>query len=343
MEVKSGTGLSETTTGEIHAQLRPSTFARLVSGETFSRTIVAVIYAEMLRAVLFLLFVAANSARAQSGLNALPEIELSQLSQRDPNPLGGAALAIHPQDWKHAETEHFIYHFAHSYVATPISVEAEFHYRVVAKELERDQPPGDTKSHIYIFERPEEWQQFQVLGELERWTGGIHSQGSLFIVRNPAYKFADNSLGHEIVHLVLHRFYTDAIPCWLNEGFAQYVSKGAHASYQRARGYIAKPHSEAIAPQNLIPLSTLVAMTYPPTDGVEIFYEESERLVRFFAATDKPSFLTLLDALARHQPFESAFFRIYAGKFASISVLEEKFREYAAKDFGTTLQQGDTE
>ena len=39
-----------------------------------------------------------------------------------------------------------------------VSVEAEFRYRVVAKELEREQPAGDTKSHIYIFERPEEWQ-----------------------------------------------------------------------------------------------------------------------------------------------------------------------------------------
>ena len=91
-------------------------------------------------------------------MGALPEVEFSQLSQRDPNPLGEKALAIHADQWKHAETEHFIYHFVHSYVAAPVSMEAEFHYRVVAKELEREQPAGDTKSHIYIFERPEEWQ-----------------------------------------------------------------------------------------------------------------------------------------------------------------------------------------
>ncbi len=168
--------------------------------------------------------------------SSLPEIEFSQLSQRDPNPLGEKALAIHPEQWKHAETDHFIYHFVHSYVATPVSVEAEFHYRVIAKELERDQPAGDVKSHIYIFERPEEWQQFQVFGNLEPWSGGIHSAGSLFVQRNPAYKFSNNLLGHEIVHLVLHRFYADGIPCWLDEGFAQFISKDAHASYQRARG-----------------------------------------------------------------------------------------------------------
>jgi len=274
-----------------------------------------------------------------TGLNSLPDVEFSQLSQRDPNPLGEKALAIHPEQWKHAETEHFIYHFVHSYVATPVSVEAEFHHRVIAKELERDQPPTDTKSHIYIFERPEEWQQFQVFGKLEPWSGGIHSAGSLFIQRNPAYKFSNNLLGHEIVHLVLHRFYTDGIPCWLDEGFAQYISKDAHAAYERARGYIAKPHSEAIAPQELIPLTALVAMTHPPSDRVASFYDESERLVRFLAATDKPSFLALLDALARHQPLETVLPRLYGGKFANITMLEEKFREYATKDFGTSLQQ----
>ena len=271
--------------------------------------------------------------------SSLAEVEFSALSQRDPNPLGEKALAVHPGQWKHAETEHFIYHFAHSYVATPVSVEAEFHYRVIAKELERDQPPTDTKSHIYIFERPEEWQQFQVFGKLEPWSGGIHSAGSLFIQRNPAYKFSNNLLGHEIVHLVLHRFYTDGIPCWLDEGFAQYISKDAHAAYERARGYIAKPHSEAIAPQELIPLAALVAMTHPPSDRVASFYDESERLVRFLAATDKPSFLALLDALARHQPLETVLPRLYGGKFGNITTLEEKFREYATKDFGTSLQQ----
>jgi len=286
----------------------------------------------------------ATSAVAQiNESSSLPEIEFSQLSQRDPNPLGEKALAIHPEQWKHAETDHFIYHFVHSYVATPVSVEAEFHYRVIAKELERDQPASDVKSHIYIFERPEEWQQFQVFGNLEPWSGGIHSAGSLFIQRNPAYKFSNNLLGHEIVHLVLHRFYADGIPCWLNEGFAQFISKDAQASYQRARGYVSKPHSDAIAPQDLIPLSVLTAATHPFSDRVHIFYDESERLVRFLAATDKPAFLGLLDALARHQPFESALPRSYPGKFANTASLEEKFRDYASKDFGTSLQQASNE
>ena len=120
----------------------------------------------MFRLVLCSLLLALVSARSQ-GLNALPEVEFSQLSQQDPNPLGEKALAINPDQWKHGETEHFIYHFVHSYVVTPVSIEAEFHYRVIIKELEREQPAGDIKSHIYIFERPEDWRQFQSLGKLE--------------------------------------------------------------------------------------------------------------------------------------------------------------------------------
>ncbi|MBV9619167.1 MAG: hypothetical protein JO201_08140 [Verrucomicrobia bacterium] len=275
--------------------------------------------------------------------SSLQEIEFSQLSQQDPNPLGEKALAIHPEQWKHAESEHFIYHFVHSYVATPVSVEAEFHYRVIAKELEREQLTTDIKSHIYIFERPEEWQQFQAFGRLEKWTGGIHSAGSLFIQRNPAYKFSNNSLGHEIVHLVLHRFYTDSIPSWLDEGLAQFISKDAHASYQRARGYISKPHAESIALQDLIPVATLVALRQPPSDQVHTFYNESERLVRFLAMTDKPAFLNLLDALARHQPFEATLARFYLANFPNLSSLDEKFRDYASKDFGSSLQQASNE
>jgi hypothetical protein len=50
-----------------------------------------------------------------------------------------------------------------------------------------------------------------------------------------------------------------------------------------------------------------------------------------------------LDALARHQPFETAFSRIYVGKFASTMAMEQQFAEYAAKDTGTTLQQAANE
>jgi hypothetical protein len=270
------------------------------------------------------------------GVGSLPELSQTELSSQDRNALGATALAIHPQDWKHAETDHFIYHFVHSYVATPVAVEAEFYWRVAAQELGR--PETQDKSHIYIFERPDDWKQFQAGAVLEPWTGGIQSDGSLFIVRDPSFKFADNSLGHEIVHLVLYRFYGRGIPLWLNEGVAEFVSKGAHASFQRARGYLAKAKSQPIPPEQLFPISTLGTMTYPKADRIETFYGESEKLVRFLAAADKPQFLALLELIARGAPFDRALGQTYPTRFPNIASLEEAFRAYAAKDLGSTLQ-----
>ena len=266
---------------------------------------------------------------AGSGLNALPEIAFSQLSQPDQNTLGAKALALDSAAWKHGETEHFIYHYQRSFVATPVAVEAEFYFRVVARELGRPDVPWPQKAHIYIFEQPTAWEAFQGVGGLEPWTGGIQSGGSLFIVRNPAYRFTDNSLGHEVAHLVLHRLYGSRIPLWLNEGFAQYVSKGAHASYQRARGYLSKPSSHGVAEEKLFPLATLATMNYPPADQVRTFYDESERLVRFLASSEKTKFLELLELLASGQRLDDALART---NFPPVAELEEKFATYVSKD-----------
>ncbi len=271
---------------------------------------------------------------SSSGLNALPELDLKSLSQLDWNPLGARALAIRPQEWKHGETEHFIYHFVHSYVATPISIEAEFNYRVIAEELGlTTMPAASGKSHIYIFEKPEDWKLFQGSAHLEPWTGGIHSSGSLFILRDPSYKFSDNSLGHEIAHLILFRVYQRILPRWLDEGFAEYISRLARASYQRARNYNARPHSQSIPADRLIPLARLTTLIdYPPGEEIRVFYHESERLVRFLASADPLAFRALLDSVARGEAFDTALSRHYSARFLDAAALQTAFGAYASKD-----------
>lgn len=273
-----------------------------------------------------------------AGLDSLPEVDFSALSQPDHNPLGAQALAIRSQDWKHGETEHFIYHFIHSYVATPISVEAEFHFRVIAQQLGLEtMPGGSAKSHIYIFENAQDWKSFQAQARLEPWTGGIHSRGSLFIVRDPAYRFANNSLGHEIAHLVLFRAYGRPLPLWLEEGFAEYVSRVTRASYQRARNYNARPYSDSISAQQLIPLAQLTALVeYPQREQIDLFYNESERLVRFLVSTDPAGFRGFLDAIAQGESFDTALSRNYAGRFVDVATLDKEFYPYASKDAVTS-------
>lgn len=287
-------------------------------------------------AVIFLASII-TSRQAGAGLNGLAEVELSALTQQDESVLGVKALTIHPQAWRHAETTHFIYHYERSFVATPVSVEAEFYFRVVMQELAKENAPWPAKTHIYIFEQPGDWESFQTAGMLEPWTGAIQSGGGLFILRNPEYKFADNSLGHEITHLVLHRLYGAGIPLWLNEGFAQFASKGAHASYRRARGYIAKPSSHAAAAENFFPLATLATMkTYPHEEQVDSFYNESERLVRFLVAADRSRFPEFLESLAEGATFERGLLLSYGARYPTIAALEDNFRPYALSDSGNT-------
>ena len=111
-----------------------------------------------------------------------------------------------------------------------------------------------------------------------------------------------------------------------------------HEALAIARGPDARRDLVAVAEEKLFPLQTLISMSYPPSDQVQTFYNESEKLVCFLALTDKKSFLSFLDALGRHQPFETALFQNYGTKFLTPEALEEKFRDYAANEMGTSLQ-----
>ena len=62
------------------------------------------------------------------------------------------------------------------------------------------------------------------------------------------------------------------------------------------------------------------------------FYGESEKLVRFLAATDKQQFLAFFDALAHGNKFESALWKTFGARFPSLDALDREFKEDAAKD-----------
>jgi hypothetical protein len=281
-------------------------------------------------------------ALAQQGegvdLGNFKEIPFSQLSDRNMTPLGQAALAIRSADWKHAESTNFIYHFFHGFVAAPVSVEAEFYYKVIAQEMQKDTTQWERKSHIFIFEQPEDWAAFQKRGSLDPWTGGIHSGGSLFIQRNPQFKFKDNTLGHEITHLVVDRFFGSGVPLWLNEGYAEYASLRCYAAFNRARGYLARPKSRSVPEGMYIPVDRLAGMMSYPQDvaQVSVFYNESERLVRFLSAADKHGFNTFFEAISKGNRFETALSKGFGSRFMNLDALDREFKVYAIQDHGST-------
>lgn len=271
---------------------------------------------------------------------ALPEVTLTQLSDRALTPLGQAALGIRAGDWKHAETANFIYHYFQSFIAAPVSVEAEFYYRVIAQELEKDATQWERKCHIYIFERSEDWAEFQKRGALDPWTGGIHAAGSLFIRRDPQMKFKGSTLGHEVAHLVVERFFGAGVPLWLNEGYAEYAASRCYAAFHRARGYAARPISRAVPVGLFLPVAQLTALLAYPQEvaQVGVFYNESERLVRFLSATDKRGFGVLLEALSKGNRFDTALTKGFGSRFINLDALDRAFKAYAIHENGEPLQ-----
>jgi hypothetical protein len=286
---------------------------------------------------LLLLTACASTALAEADFKEIP---FASITDRNISPLGNKALAIRAAEWKHAESAHFVYHFFQSFVAAPVSVESEFFYSIVAKELGRDTSQWERKCHVFIFDKQEDWNQFKVSGQLDPWTGGLCAGGELFLVRDAQRKWKGDTLGHEVTHLVVHRFVGLGIPLWLNEGFAEYAASRGYAAFWRARGYKANPRSQAVNPAQFIPIASLTSMVSYPADELQVatFYNESERLVRFLSATDKASFLKFFEALAQGNHFDTALNKAFGSKFFNTEALEKAFKEYATKDHGTSVQ-----
>jgi hypothetical protein len=269
------------------------------------------------------------------GINALPEVALSQLSDPGTSRLGQAALAVRPADWKHSETDHFILHFFHNFVAAQAAVELEYYYHAISTELHRDTSAWERKSHVYIFENDADWHAFQGKAQLDPWTGGIHSEGNLFIIRNPANKFSGRALGHETAHLVVYRFFGAGIPLWLNEGYAENSSIRIYAGLERTRGYSSTPRSAVLTASNYIPVADLTSATTYPDDvtKVRVFYQESEKLTGYLRSQGQDGFVTFLDAISHGSRLDTALWKGFGARFATIDALDREFSTYAQRPY----------
>jgi hypothetical protein len=188
---------------------------------------------------------------------------------------------------------------------------------------------------VYIFENQDDWHAFQTKAQLDPWTGGIHSEGNLFIIRNPAFKFEGRSLGHETAHLVLYRFFGAGIPLWLNEGYAENSSIRFYAGLERRRGYNSSPRSAVLTATNYIPVAILTsAVTYPDdVTQIPIFYQESERLVAFLRAQGNDGFITFLNALSHGSRLDTALWKGFGARFPSVDSLNREFSVYAQRAY----------
>ncbi len=289
-----------------------------------------------LPAVLLALLAATASPAQEPAPNVaeagLKEVAIGELSSPSPNAPGQAALAVRREAWKHAETENFIYHFRDPAAAKQVAIEAEFYFRVIARDLRKAGERGSGKARIFIFDGPGDWDAFRRAVKLDPWTGGAYVGNELFVKRE-GDKFQGASLGHEVAHLVLHRFFGDRIPLWLNEGYAEHISRVLYAAFYRARGYRAKPRFAVLTAEDFLPLERLASATSYPTAEREVlaFYIEAQKLVSYLKAQSADQFAQFLAEGARGSSFDSALNSAFGGRFNSRSDLETQFKVEALK------------
>lgn len=266
---------------------------------------------------------------AGTAFGSLPEfaeIPLSQVTQQDLSLQGQRALSIRPQEWRHAETPHFVLHFFHSFIAAPVSVEAEFYDRYITADLGLESAGSAMKTHLYLFETREDWAVFCQSVALEPWTGAVTMGNSLFVPRYPELKWKGNALGHEIAHMLVHRSVGKQLPLWLEEGYAEDVSDRGYKTFYRARGYQALPREKSLP--GWIALARLTTFTtYPAPAEVTAFYRESRSLTAFLIReAGKERFLELFKAMARGTSFATALPAVCGSRWNSLDALERAFQ-----------------
>lgn len=246
---------------------------------------------------------------------------------------GRGALELEGVAWQHAESEHFIYHFANRWMAERAAGEAETFYVAVKRDLKVEEDRWEEKVHLFLFEAGEFWNAFVEKFGVDRWSGGLCNGTEIFTLAPPrAAPFTGIVLPHEIAHLAVNRFVRGRLPVWLSEGFAEQQARKHFVAYTRPKGYRFLLSPTVVAEESYLPLAELGAASGYPDDParVAVFYAESARLVQMLIE-DHPddNFLEFLQRMADGAKFENAWNLVYGKRYRDLDAFEEKFRAAA--------------
>ena len=194
--------------------------------------------------------------------------------------------------------------------------------------LDVSEDSHEKKIQVYIFENRTAWEEFK-LNSAERLPGAeaYTSGDEIYIYRDPFFLAPQQTLAHEITHVVVAHFLERIPPLFLNEGLAVFLSYKALALQADGNEY-AFHTVRLIEQENFIPLKTLISLkTYP--DNPAYFYQEAELFTRYMVYTyGKKNFYRLLKETASGQDFGRALYEVY---FTDAETLEEEFKKYALK------------
>ncbi|MDD4737426.1 MAG: hypothetical protein PHP44_15115, partial [Kiritimatiellae bacterium] len=122
-------------------------------------------------------------------------------------------------NWRHAQTAHFTVHYERKDFARHVARLAEFLYAYMAEELGVTEDRVEGRSHIFIFNNARRWEEFtETISGPGEWAFSFVYGPDMFLQRAGARHESSEIVAHEMVHVILFRFYGRPPPLWLNEG-----------------------------------------------------------------------------------------------------------------------------
>lgn len=255
---------------------------------------------------------------------ALSPLGFGQLSDRDLSPEGRAALSKNKEDWKHAESRHFIFHFKDEKLVATVYEGAETYYNWIKNLFKISEDPWKKKVHIFVFEDEDQWKEFASKYSPFGTAHGFTNGWELYMVRGKHWMTPRKIIAHELTHVILFRFLDGRIPLFLNEGFSEYVSFRVLGLYTGGNQYALRSFDK-IKPENYIDFGRLSQLKQYP-ESVDDFYIQSEAWVRYLVDLQGGDvFYHFLKQISDGESLEKAINQFY--HFSSLDQMEESFRK----------------
>ncbi len=183
--------------------------------------------------------------------------------------------------WRHAQSDHFVFHFERKMFAAKVGRMAEFFYDHIAADLKGREDKLQGRSHIFIFRSEEDWQYFlRRHGTAAEWAFSYVSGPSMYLQQADNTSSSGDVLSHEMTHVIFNRFFPGRLPLWLNEGTAEWYEEFGYAAF---KGIKKSRSTQFDSIRTLYPVEALLtASSYPSsTREVDAFYQTAKYVVGF--------------------------------------------------------------
>ena len=260
------------------------------------------------------------------------EVKAEEMDVRGLQPTGKTLLAEEGDKWKHAQTAHFVMHFAASEgtnFAWKVAVQSEFFFRYISQELGGAADRYPFRSHIFTFRNETRWKKFlKTQTEVDKWAYSFAQGLSMFLQQGKNSEQQSGVLAHETTHLMVNHFIEGRPPLWLNEGVAEYYGEFGLSEF---RGLKRHPGSvfKSGGLREPMTLERLFAIVKYPGDEKEVhkLYTTGKYFVGFLM-TKKPKEIFprfLADAAAGTNTVEAL---IYRYGFADLATAQKEFTHF---------------